>query len=113
MKELNIDGMALAPGVVETIVSLAAAEVEGVASVGQAGASGLLGKLSNKPAASGIEVSANDDNTLHIAVRVDVKGGYVLPELAANLRSAIADAVATQAGLKVGDVDVYIDGIQF
>ena len=38
MNELNLDGMALAPGVVETIVSIAANEVEGVASVGSAAA---------------------------------------------------------------------------
>ena len=41
MNELNLDGMALAPGVVETIVSIAAKEVEGVASVGSAAAGGL------------------------------------------------------------------------
>lgn len=113
MKELIIDGMALSPGVVETIVSIAASEVEGVATVGTAGPTGLLGKLSKQPASQGVEVSVNDDDTLHVAVRVDVKGGFVLPELAANIRQAIADAVLTQAGLKVGDVDIYIDGIQF
>ena len=31
MSELNVEGMALAPGVVETIVSIAVSEVEGVA----------------------------------------------------------------------------------
>ncbi|MDO4502710.1 MAG: Asp23/Gls24 family envelope stress response protein [Coriobacteriia bacterium] len=113
MKELNIDGMSISPSVVETIVSIATSEVAGVASVGAAGPSGLLGKLSKQPASQGIEVSVNEDNTLHIAVRVDVKGGYVIPELAASIRQAVADAVLTQAGLRVGDVDVYIDGIQF
>ena len=34
MSELNVEGMALAPGVVETIVSIAVSEVEGVACVG-------------------------------------------------------------------------------
>ena len=37
MSELNVEGMALAPGVVETIVSIAVSEVEGVACVGSAG----------------------------------------------------------------------------
>ena len=40
MSELNVEGMALAPGVVETIVSIAVSEVEGVACVGSAGAQG-------------------------------------------------------------------------
>ena len=33
--------------------------------------------------------------------------------LAAQLRSAIAEALATQAGVEVSSVDVYIDGLQF
>ena len=41
MTDLNIDGMAIAPGVVETIVSIAANEVDGVASVGPSATSGL------------------------------------------------------------------------
>ena len=41
MTELNVDGMALAPGVVETIVSIAANEVEGVACIGPSTTSGL------------------------------------------------------------------------
>ena len=113
MKELNIEGMSISTGVVETIISIAASEVDGVASVGVSGPSGLLGKFSKQPASQGIEISVNEDNTLHVAVRVDVRGGYVLPELAASIRQAVADAVSTQAGLTVGDVDVYIDGIQF
>ena len=36
MSDLTVDGMALAPGVVETIVSIAVADVDGVASVGNA-----------------------------------------------------------------------------
>ena len=33
-EELYVDGLGLAPGVMETIVAIAAKEVEGVASVG-------------------------------------------------------------------------------
>ena len=48
MSDLTVDGMALAPGVVETIVSIAVADVDGVASVGNApvasrGIRGVLG----------------------------------------------------------------------
>ena len=44
---------------------------------------------------------------------MDVKSGNVLPDLAANVRRAVVDAVATQVGVKVASVDIYIDGIQF
>ena len=113
MTELNLDGMALAPGVVETIVSIAANEVDGVASVGPSTASGLRSVFAGKPSTQGIEVSVDEDDKLVVSVRIDVYHGYVLPDLAANLRTAIADAVASQVGVSVASVDVYIDGIQF
>ena len=56
MSDLTVDGMALAPGVVETIVSIAVADVDGVASVGNAPAAsrGIRGVLGGKPSTSGI-----------------------------------------------------------
>lgn len=113
MTELNVDGMALAPGVVETIVSIAAHEVDGVASVGPSAASGLRSVFGNKPATQGIEIVVDEEEKLHVSVRVDVYFGYVLPDLAANIRQAVADAVAIQVGAQVAAVDIYIDGIQF
>lgn len=112
MSELNLDGMAIAPGVVETIVSIAVGEVEGVASLGSAGG-GVLSKLGGKPSAQGIELEVTEDNELKIAAHVEVYFGQVLPEVADRVRSAIADAVASQVGVEVSSVDVYIDGIQF
>ena len=113
MTDLNIDGMAIAPGVVETIVSIAANEVDGVASVGPSATSGLRAMFASKPSTQGIDIAVDEDDKLVISVRVDVYYGYVLPDLAANLRQAVADAVASQVGAQVSSVDVYIDGIQF
>ncbi len=115
MSDLNIDGMAVAPGVVETIVSIAVADVEGVASVGGASAAtGVLrGVLGAKPSTQGIEVTADENDKLQISVRIDVYYGQVLPDVATAVRQAVADAVASQVGVTVGSVDVYIDGIQF
>lgn len=115
MSELNVDGMALAPGVVETIVSIAVAEVDGVASVGGTSAAnrGIRAALGGKPTTAGIEITAGEDDTLQVSVRIDVYYGHVLPDVAAAVRQSVADAVASQVGVTVGSVDVYIDGIQF
>lgn len=113
MTDLNVKGMALASGVVETIVTIAAKEVEGVASVGSFSVGGLKAVFSSKANISGVDVKVGDDDTLHVSVRIVVYAGYVLPEVAANIRQAIADAVMGQAGISVASVDVYIDGIQF
>ena len=113
MSELNLDGMAIAPGVVETIVSIAVGEVEGVASLGSAGTGRMLSVLGGKPSTQGIELEVDDDGNLKIAAHVEVYFGQVLPAVADRVRSAIADAVASQVGVEVSSVDVYIDGIQF
>ena len=114
MSDLNIEGMTLAPGVVETIISLAARDVEGVASIGPATTSGLMDLIGGgRPSTQGIAVTTDENDELHVSIRMDVKSGNVLPDLAANVRRAVVDAVATQVGVKVASVDIYIDGIQF
>ena len=113
MTDLNVDGMALAPGVVETIVSIAAKEVDGVAAVGSSGVGGLRSMFGGKPVTQGIEIDVDDSDALQVSVRIDVYYGYVLPDVAEAVRTAIADAVIGQVGIPVGSVDVYIDGIQF
>ena len=109
--QMNVEGLSIAPGVMETIISVAASEVDGVASLGSFATSGIRSMLASKP--SGIETKMGDDSKLSVAVHVEVYYGYVLPELAAQLRTAIAEALATQAGVEVSSVDVYIDGLQF
>ena len=114
MADLNIDGMAIAPGVVETIVSLAVRDVEGVSSVGDPTTSGLMSIIGGgKPSTQGIEIEAGEDDELIVELHLFVKSGQVLPDLAANVRQAVVDAINTQVGAKVGAVDIYIDGIQF
>lgn len=111
--QMNVEGLSIAPGVMETIISVAAGEVDGVASLGSFATSGIRSMLASKPSTSGIETKMDEDGKLAVAVHVEVYYGYVLPELAAQLRSAIAEALATQAGVEVSSVDVYIDGLQF
>lgn len=113
MTDLNIDGMALAPGVVETIIFIAVNEVEGVAAVGSSGAGGLRSRFGAKSATQGIDIDVADGDKLHISVRVEVFYGNALPEVATAIRSSVVEAVMSQVGIPVSSVDVYIDGIQF
>ena len=113
MADLSIEGMSIAPGVVETIASLAARDVDGVAGIGDPTTNGILTLIGGKPSTQGIEVDVDENNELHVSVIMQVKSGFVLPDVAANVRQAIADAVSTQVGAKVASVDIFIDGIQF
>lgn len=111
MTNLNFDGMAIADGVIETIVSLAVKDVEGVAALSSAPSGGIL--PSRKPKAAGVEVMPNEDGSIAVAIRVEVLHGYSLPAVADSIRQAVADAALAQIGVPTSSVDVYIDGIQF
>ena len=113
MAEINVAGMTLAEGVVETIVSIAIGNVEGARLVGGSAQGGPLGVLYGRPGIQGIEVSANSDETLTIGVHLETDFGRPMPEVADAARQAVVDAVLTQVGVDVAAVDVYIDSVQF
>lgn len=112
MTDSDASAMKLSPGVVDTIISITASEVEGVAAVGARATAGIRSVFQSKSYNSGIEAELENDK-LNVAIHIDVYYGYVLPELAEKLREAIADALLVQAGMGVNKIDVYIDGIQF
>ena len=115
MEDLTVDGMALSAGVVETIIGIAVREVEGVANVGALTSvrPGLLSSFGRKPSSAGIEVLPLEDGSFAVEVHIEVTFGSVFPEVAAAVRSAVADAFSTQLGARVASVDVFIDGVQF
>jgi uncharacterized alkaline shock family protein YloU len=105
--ELNLDGLDVAPGVVETIVQLAALEVEGVAAAGIS----PLGKISK--AAKSIEVSLGDDGTFLATIHLTAAYGRPLRQLGGAVQAAIADALLSQTGHTASRVDVFIDALVF
>jgi uncharacterized alkaline shock family protein YloU len=105
--ELNLEGLDIAPGVVETMVELAASEVEGVASV----ATSPLGKLSKSPKST--EVSVDEDGTFVVTLHVTAVYGRPLRQLGAALQDAVSDALESQTGHCASRVDVFIDAISF
>ena len=112
-EELYVDGLGFAPGVMETIVAIAANEVEGVAVVGASSFSGLRAHFGAKPNAQGIDVSKNETDGIDVAVHVEVYYGQPIPQIAAAIRAAVVDAIATQVGIEIASVDVFVDGIRF
>lgn len=112
-EQLNTAGMSVAPGVVDTIIAIAVSEVDGVASVGQAASASLRSRISGKAGHAGIETQMTPEGKLDITLHIDVKYGYVLPELADKVRQSVSDALLVQVGVDVASVDIYVDGISF
>ncbi len=111
--EIKLEGLGVAPSVVDTIVTLAAEAVEGVAAVGAPGLAGLVQKGVAKGASRAVEVTAGEDGSVAVNVHIHAVYGHQLLEVGRNVQAAVADAMASQVGVTVTAVDVYIDGIVF
>lgn len=114
MKDITISGMVLSSVAVETIVSLAVKNVEGV--VGLSGAdqsAGPIARLFASASKEAVDVDVSEDEKLIISVRLEAEYGYVLPELADKVRTAVADAIEVQINAPVERIDVYVDAVRF
>ena len=118
MNETNKQEVILAPGVAECIAALAMAQVDGVAQIGTKSASvsdGLLSILC-KPTGnrnSDRVLILEEDGKITVGVHVKLFYGYKLQEVAANIRSAIADALLAQACIQIDRVNITVDDIIF
>lgn len=111
--ELRLEGLGVAPGVLDTIVTIAAEGVEGVAAVGAPGLAGLVQKGSRKGASRAVDVSVADDGAISATIHLQVLYGARIRDVANNVQAAVADAVSSQVGVNVAAVDIYVDGIVF
>jgi len=113
--ELSIAGISISKSVISTIVRTAAQKVDGVASVGGNDiTSGLVSVFTSKTMnpESAVE-SAVEDGALKVTVHLAVFYGYPFPELAQEVREAIASAIMMQVGVEVAAVDICIDSLVF
>lgn len=110
-EEITLDGIGVAPGVLETIAQVAAESVDGVAGI--PGTSSGLAGLVQKGAARGVCVQVNDDNTLVAAIRINATYGRPLREVASDVQRAVTDALLTHTGQTIASVDVFVDGVLF
>jgi len=110
-EEITLDGIGVAPGVLETIALVAAESVEGVAGV--PGSSTGLAGLVQKGVTRGVCVQVNEDNTLVAAVRISAVYGRPLREIASDVQRTVTDALLTHTGQKAASVDVFVDGVIF
>ena len=115
-KMYQTQGMTIAPGVVEIIVAMAAAEVDGVAGVGGAGTFSQIMAVFNagKPVpTAGVQINVDESNAVTVDITIQAYYGKRLIELADAVRNAIGDALRAQVGIEVAAVDIYVDALVF
>jgi len=108
--EIRLEGLGVAPGVLDTIVTLAVQGIDGLAfaSSGQ-GIGGLVKRASGKA----VEFTVDDDGAVGVRVHITAVYGTPLMDVARAVQAAVADAIQSQVGASVSAVDVYIDDIEF
>lgn len=111
--EIRLEGLGVAPGVLDTIVTVAADGVEGVAAVGAPGIAGLVQKGSRKGSSRAVDVSMGDDGGLTAVIHIQVTYGQRLRGVAEGVQAAVTEALTSQVGVPVAGVDVYVDGLVF
>ncbi len=111
--EIRLEGLNVAPGVLDTIVTVAVESVEGVAAVGASGLAGLVQKGARKGAARAVDVCADESGAITATIHLQVIYGHKLKDVGRAVQAAVADAITSQVGATVGTVDIYVDGIVF
>ena len=101
-----------ADDVIATIAALAAADVQGVASMSGGVVEGLTEPLGTNKLTTGVQVAVG---TAEAAVEISVNGrdGFAIQEVCQNLQNAIKNAIETMTGLRVVEVNVYVQSVVF
>ncbi len=106
--ELRLEGIGVAPGVLETIVTLAAEGVDGVEKVETTGLGGLVHKTGKA-----LAVTVDESGNMAVEVHVTLRYGQPLHEVARNVQKSVAEALTSQTGQQVTRVAVFVDAITF
>jgi uncharacterized alkaline shock family protein YloU len=111
-EEIRFEGLGIAPGVLDTIVTVAAQSVEGVAAIGAPGIAGLV-QRGRKGTARPVDICRTESDGMSVTVHVQIEYGRNLRKVGAAVQKAVADAMKSQVGVDVDAVDVYVDGVVF
>lgn len=102
----------LAPEVLEVIVGIATAEVEGVADMRGNFASGVAEKFGRTVHGKGVKIDYNE-NGLFIDVYCSVGYGSTVPAVAREIQQNVRQSVFNMTAIEPEEVNVHITGIQF
>ena len=101
-----------ADDVIATIAALAAADVQGVASMSGGVVEGLTEMLGKKNLTKGVKVEVGTEEAA-VDISVNVRYGFAIQEVCQNLQNAIKNAIETMTGLRVVEFNVYVQSVVF
>lgn len=111
LKDGGNDGVvSIADDVVAMIASIAATEVDGVASMVGNITNELMSRVGMKKLTKGVKVSVIDGK-VNVDLAITIDYGYNIPETCQSVQSKVKAAVENMTGLDVDVVNIRIGGI--
>ena len=101
-----------ADDVVATIAALATAEVPGVDGMSGGVVDGFTEKLGRKNMTKGVKVEVGTEEAA-VDISVNIKFGYKIREVCEKIQESVKNSVETMTGLKVVEVNVYVQSVTF
>ncbi|MGQ9531269.1 MAG: Asp23/Gls24 family envelope stress response protein [Desulfotomaculales bacterium] len=102
----------IADEVVKVIAGLAATEVPGVADMSGGLVGGIAERLGRKNLAKGVKVEVGEKEAA-VDLYIVVDYGVRIPDVAAEIQRKVKQAVEGMTGLKVVEVNVHVQGVNF
>ena len=90
--------------------TIAATEVEGVASMAGNITNELVGKLGMKNLSKGVKVDVLE-NAVCVNLNLNLEYGYSIPETCKKVQEKVKTAIENMTGLEVSDVNISIAGV--
>lgn len=111
LKDDGNDGVvSIADDVVVMIASIAATEVDGVASMVGNITNELISRVGMKKLTKGVKVSVIDGK-VNVDLAITIDYGYNIPETCQSVQSKVKAAIENMTGLDVDVVNIRIGGI--
>lgn len=100
-------------GVIATLTRRAALDVEGVSRLAGNALVDNLAEIvgSRRMQSRAIAISVNESNQISIEIKINLKVGYTIPEVAENVQKAVISNVESVTGMSVKTVHVLIQDI--
>lgn len=97
--------------VVAMIAGLAATDTEGIASMSGGITEGLAKRVSGRNVSKGVRVEVGETEAA-IDLRVIIKYGFKIHEVARNLQENAKQAVESMTGLNVVEINIHVEGVE-
>lgn len=110
-EDQSLGAIQISPRVLEFIAGIAASQVDGVAKMHGSLANNVGELLGRSDHRRGVKLTMDDDHDLTIDVAVFLDYGVAVPQVAAKIQENVKQRIASMTDLKVGIVNVHVQGI--